>query len=437
MLKNSYVNIIGAGLAGCEAAYFLASKNIKVKLYEMKKLQKTPAQKMDTFAELVCSNSLKNIEPLSASGLLKYELEQLGCFLLKCAKKCSVPSGNSLSVDRDLFSQIVTEEINNNPNIEVINQVVENIDTSVPTIIATGPLCEDKLFKNLSNLIGNDNCYFYDAIAPIISTDSIDMNRAFWGNRYEKGETKDYLNCWLNKQEYENFVVELVNAKCVELHNFEKLKVFEGCMPVEVLAKRGERSLRYGPMKPVGLCKQVEQEKPYAIVQLRKENQEGTCLNMVGFQTNLLFGEQKRVFSMIPALKNAEFLRYGTMHRNSYINAPKCLNEYSQLKDYPNLFVAGQISGVEGYVESIASGLYAAINMYNYIKQKPLKHLSSKTCLGAMINYITSPANEVNFQPMNANYGIIFCDKSFKDKQEKKQYIFDNSMNEIKEFKGE
>ena len=208
-------------------------------------------------------------------------------------------------------------------------------------------------------------------------------------------------------------------------------------MPVEVLAKRGERSLRYGPMKPVGLCKQVEQEKPYAIVQLRKENQEGSCLNMVGFQTNLLFGEQKRVFSMIPALKNAEFLRYGTMHRNSYINAPKCLNEYSQLKDYPNLFVAGQISGVEGYVESIASGLYAAINMYNYIKQKPLKHLSSKTCLGAMINYITSPANEVNFQPMNANYGIIFCDKSFKDKQEKKQYIFDNSMNEIKEFKGE
>lgn len=435
MLKNNkIVNVIGAGLAGCESAYFLAEHGVKVNLYEMKEIKKTPAQKSNNFAELVCSNSLKSMEKLSASGLLKLELQKLGCFLLDCANKTSVPAGNSLSVDRDLFSQMVTEKIKNHPNIKVINEIVKDLDISVPTIIATGPLCDDELFKNLSKLIGDDNCYFYDAIAPIIETESIDMNRAFWGNRYEKGETKDYLNCWLNKNEYDIFVNELINAQTVELHNFEKLRVFEGCMPIEVLAKRGEKSLRYGPMKPVGLSKQVQYEKPYAIVQLRKENADGSCLNMVGFQTNLIFKEQKRVFSLIPALKNANFLRYGTMHRNSYINAPKCLNAYSQLKNYPNIFIAGQISGVEGYVESIASGLYCAINMFLYINNKSLISLPSSTCLGAIINYIVS-ADEKNFQPMNANYGIISCDKHFCDKQEKKQYILENSMEKINEFK--
>lgn len=433
MLKNNYVNVIGAGLAGCEAAYFLAQHGVKVKLFEMKNIKQTPAQSSKNFAELVCSNSLKSTEPLSASGLLKLELEKLDCFLLKCAYKTSVPSGNALSVDREKFSSIVTNAIKNHNNIDVIDSIVEEIDVSVPTIVATGPLCDSKLFEHLSSLIGNTNCYFYDAIAPIVSTESVDMSRAFWGNRYDKGETKDYLNCWLNRQEYENFVYELQNAQCVKLHEFEKLKVFEGCMPVEVLAKRGERSLRYGPMKPVGLCKQVKEEKPYAIVQLRKENKDGSCLNMVGFQTNLLFGEQKRVFSMIPALKNAEFLRYGTMHRNSYINAPKCLNKFSQLKEYPNIFIAGQISGVEGYMESIASGLYCAINVLLYINDKNMQSLPDTTCIGALINYITT-SDENNFQPMNANYGIIRSEKE-NDKQVKKQKILDNSLKEIDKFK--
>ena len=434
MLKNKIVNIIGAGLAGCEAAIFLANNNIQVNLYEMKKIKKTPAQKSDNFAELVCSNSLKSTEPLSASGLLKLELENLDCFLLKCAKECCVPSGNSLSVDREKFSHMVTCAIENNPNIKVINKVVEQIDTSLPTIIATGPLCDDKLFSNIQSLIGKDNCYFYDAIAPIVSLDSIDMSRAFWANRYDKGESTDYLNCYLFKDEYEIFVKELQNAKTVELKEFETLKVFEGCMPIEVLAKRGERSLRFGPMKPVGLCQHTDQ-KPYAIVQLRKEDTSGSCLNLVGFQTNLLFGEQKRVFSLIPALKNAEFLRYGTMHRNSYINAPNCLNKFSGLKDYPNVFVAGQICGVEGYVESIASGLYSAINMLLYLCGEKQKDLPNTTVIGALYEYITT-ANPKDFQPMNANYGIISHQK-LSDKQQKKQVILQKSLCEINKFKEE
>lgn len=432
-MLNKEVNIIGGGLAGSEAALFLANHNVKVKLYEMKRIMKNPAQKMEGFAELVCSNSLKSSEPLSASGMLKIELEKLGCSLLECAKKCSVPSGNALSVNREKFSCMITKMMQDNKNIEIIDRVVEEIDITKPTIISAGPLCDEKLFKNLSSLIGDDNCYFYDAIAPIVSADSIDYTRAFWGNRYEKGETKDYLNAWLTKDEYNIFVNELINAKTVELHSFEKLKVFEGCMPVEILAKRGERSLRYGPMKPVGLSKQVVGEKPMAIIQLRKEDENGTMLNLVGFQTNLLFGEQKRVFSLIPALKNAEFLRYGTMHRNSYINAPKSLNKFSQLKNYPNVFIAGQISGVEGYVESIASGLYTAVNMLLYINNQELLSLPSSTCIGALYNYIAT-SNPINFQPMNANYGIISIDKSFEDKQEKKQYMLDKSKMEIDKF---
>ena len=434
MSKNDIVNIIGAGLAGCEAAYYLAEHNIKVKLYEMKSIKKTPAQHMQTYAELVCSNSLKSTQELSASGMLKKELELLGSFLLSVANQTKVPSGNSLSVDRDKFSKIITDKIKNHKNIEIIEQVVENIDTTCPTIVATGPLCEEKLFKNLTELIGEDNCYFYDAIAPIIETDTVDMSRAFWANRYDQGDSKDYLNCWLTKTEFEEFYNQLIEAKQVELKTFEKLKVFEGCMPIEQIAKRGKKSLLFGPMKPVGLSKKVEGEKPCAIVQLRKENQEGTMLNMVGFQTNLLFGEQKRVFSLIPALKNAEFLRYGTMHRNSYINAPNSLNEFSQLKKYPNVFIAGQISGVEGYVESIASGLYCAINMLLYIQNKQLQSLPNSTCIGALIQYITT-SSPINFQPMNANYGIIGCDKAFVDKTEKKQYMANKSIEETNKFK--
>lgn len=433
MLNNNYVKVIGAGLAGSEAAYFLAQHGIKVKLYEMKSIKKTPAQNSENFAELVCSNSLKNEQPLSASGLLKQELKQLDCFLLKCAESTRVPSGNSLSVDREAFSSLVTNTLKSHPNIEIIDEVVKTIDVDIPTIIATGPLCDDDLFKNISSLIGDDNCYFYDAIAPIISSDSIDYSRAFWANRYDQGASKDYLNCYMYKDEYDIFVNELVHAERAKLHTFEKVKVFEGCMAIEILASRGEKALRFGPLKPVGLSKKVQGEKPYAIVQLRKENVDGSCLNMVGFQTNLTYGEQKRVFRLIPALKNAEFLRYGSMHRNSYICAPKCLNVYSQLRKYPNIFIAGQISGVEGYVESIASGLYSAINMLLYLKGKTLQSLPKTTIIGALMDYLAN-ADANNFQPMNANYGIIEC-QDFADKTQKRKQILEISQKEIKKFK--
>ena len=433
MLNHNEVCVIGAGLAGCEAAYYLAQHGVYVKLYEMKSIKKTPAQSSENFAELVCSNSLKNEQLLSASGLLKNELNELDCFLLKCALKTRVPSGNALSVDREKFSKMVTDAIKSHPNIEIIDEVVEKFDVDKPTIIATGPLCDDKLYKYLSSLIGDNNCYFYDAIAPIINADSIDYSRAFWANRYDQGDSKDYLNCYMYKDEFDVFFNELINAKRVELHNFEKLKVFEGCMPIEILASRGEKALRYGPLKPVGLSKKVEGEKPYAIVQLRKENNSATCLNMVGFQTNLTYGEQKRVFSLIPALKNAEFIRYGSMHRNSYICSPKCLNEYSQLKKYPNIFIAGQISGVEGYVESIASGLYSAINMLLYIQGKKLQSLPNTTVIGALMHFISS-ADADNFQPMNSNYGIVECEQC-DDKIQKKRKMLENSQLEIKRFK--
>ena len=431
-MKNKEVIIIGAGLAGCEAALYLANHGVSVKLYEMKKIKKTPAQKTEMFGELVCSNSLKGTDIYSASGLLKEEMCMLGSALIPLAKECSVPSGGALSVDRDLFALKITDLINNNSNIEVVDQVVEQIDFSKPTIIAAGPLIDNKLFDNLRSLIGEDSCYFYDAIAPIIATDSIDMQRAYWGNRYNKGDSADYLNCLLNKDEYLEFYNELINAKTVELHSFEKIKVFEGCMPVEIMAKRGEDALRYGPMKPVGIRDERYEQKPYAVVQLRKENLNSDALNMVGFQTNLTFGEQKRVFSLIPALKNAEFLRYGTMHRNSYINAPKCLSEFSSLKKYPNVFIAGQLSGVEGYVESMASGLFSAINMQRLLDGKKQCSLPSTTMLGAIINNITT-SPEKNFQPMNANYGIIKAE-NMRDKQQKKINIYNTSMQEINKF---
>lgn len=432
ILKNKEITIIGAGLAGCEAALYLGNHGVKVKLYEMKKIKRTPAQKSDFLAELVCSNSLKSNDELSASGLLKLEMLKLGSNLLKIAQDCAVPSGGALAVDRDKFAKEVTEKIISNANIQLIDQVVTTIDTTVPTIIACGPLIDSELFKNLQKLVGEDSCYFYDAIAPIISTDSVDMSRAYWGNRYGKGDTADYLNCLLTKDEYFEFYNKLINAKTVELHEFEKLKVFEGCMPVEVLAKRDVDALRYGPMKPVGLNDGRMNERAYAAVQLRKENLLGNSLNMVGFQTNLLFSEQKAVFSLIPALKNAEFLRYGTMHRNSYINAPKCMNVYSQLKQYPNIFVAGQLSGVEGYVESMASGLYVAINMLQYIQGKSMFALPSTTVLGAIQNYIAF-APEKDFQPMNANYGIVQAE-NMRDKTQKKKNILHISMQEIDKY---
>lgn len=431
-MKECKVNVIGAGLAGSEAALFLAGLGVKVNLFEMKPKAKTPAHKLDGFCELVCSNSLKSEDIETASGLLKAELLKLGSKVLRLAKECAVPAGNSLSVDRHKFSESVTKLIKENSNINVCECAIEEINLAEPTIIATGPLTEEKLMNNLKKYIGGSNCYFYDAIAPIVTLDSIDFSRAFWGNRYNKGEGDgDYLNLPMNREEYTNFYNELVNAKTVELKEFEK--IFEGCMPIEVMAKRGFEAMRFGPMKPVGLYDKAG-EKPYAVVQLRKENEKGTMLNIVGFQTNLTFSEQKRVFGMIPALKNVEFIRYGVMHRNSFINAPLCLNACSQLREYPNIFIAGQLSGVEGYVESIGSGLVSAINMYRYINKKNLMPLPADTCMGGILNYIANSASPFNFQPMNANYGIIECNREFKDKKQKRLYIYENSMLEIDNF---
>lgn len=430
-LKNNKAKIIGAGLAGSECALFLANNGVEVELYEMKPTKKSPAHTSNNFGELVCSNSLKSKEKNTASGLLKEELKILDCSLLKIAENTSVEAGSALAVDRVLFSNEITNHIRQNKNIKIINECCESFDVADNIIVATGPLTDDKLFEFLSGIIGEQNCYFYDAIAPIIETESIDMNYAFWGNRYDKGgEDGDYLNLPLTKEQYYEFYNALISAQRVPLKSFEK--VFEGCMAVEVLAKRGIDALRYGPMKPVGFNLE---KKPYAVVQLRKENNSNTSLNIVGFQTNLTFAEQKKVFSLLPGLKNAKFLRYGQMHRNSYINAPECLNSFSALKKYPNIFVAGQLSGVEGYMESIASGLYTGYNMLRFLQNITNRPLPNTTCLGAIINYITTTSCK-NFQPMNANYGIIGIDKPIKDKNEKKQYIYQNSLKEIKKWRN-
>lgn len=430
--KNK-VKIIGAGLAGCEASLFLARHGVAVELYEMKPAKMTPAHKNINFGELVCSNSLKSNDIYTASGLMKKELEMLDCSLLKIAKQVSVEAGSALAVDRELFAKKITQEIEAEPNITVFkNCCVENFDLNENVIVATGPLTDDSLFQFLSTIIGEQNCYFYDAIAPIIETASIDMSKAFWGNRYDKGsEDGDYLNIALDKQQYLNFYNNLVTAERVELKSFEK--VFEGCMAVEVMAKRGVDALRYGPMKPIGFDLPT---KPYAVLQLRKENKQGTSVNMVGFQTNLTYPEQKRVFSLLPGLENAKFLRYGQMHRNSFINAPSTLTEFSSLKKYPNIFVAGQLSGVEGYMESIASGLYCGYNMLRYLSKKQNKPLEKNTMIGAIISYIAN-ASEKNFQPMNANYGIIAVDKPIKDKKQKKEYILENSLKQIRKWRDE
>ena len=383
---KDYINIIGGGLAGCEAAYQIAKRGIKVKLYEMKPKMYSPAHSNENLAEIVCSNSLKSNLLTNACGLLKEELRRLDSLLIKCADETAVPAGQALAVDREKFSELVTKKIKENKNIEIINEEVSNIEKNVITIIATGPLTSDKMSKEISNLIGEEKLFFYDAAAPIIEKDSIDMNVAFWGDRYSqekkkeeyedewkeriKKEEKNYINLPMNKEEYENFVNELVNAEVVELHNFEKREIFEGCMPIEIMAKRGLDTLRFGPLKPVGFDDPRTAKRPYAVVQLRQDNKEGTIFNMVGFQTNLKFGEQKRVFSMIPGLQNAEFSKYGVMHRNTYINSTKLLDETYNLKSNKNIYFAGQITGVEGYVESISSGLVAGINAANKLLKK-------------------------------------------------------------------
>ena len=387
------VNVIGCGLAGAEATYQLSKRNINVDVFEMKPSKFSSAHSSSNFAEIVCSNSLKSDDLGTASGCLKAEMDIFGSLILDSARKVRIPAGTALAVDRDKFSEIVTKAIESLENVTIHREEVTKIDLSVPTIIATGPLTSDALSNEICKLIGSDNLHFFDASAPIIDSETLDKSKTFTAGRYGKGES-DYINCPMNKEEYYNFIHELVNAEKVELHSFEKSEIFDGCMPVEVMASRGEDTLRFGPLRPVGL-RLDDGTKPYAVVQLRKESNTNSLYNIVGFQTNLKFGEQKRVFSMIPALKNADFIKYGVMHRNSYICAPKHLNPDFSVKGFDNLYIAGQLSGVEGYVESTMSGMLAGIFLANKIHGKSLDYLPKTTIMGAITNYLTTASSEI------------------------------------------
>ena len=409
---NEYITVIGGGLAGCEAAYQIAKRGIKVKLYEMKPKEFSPAHSSENLAEIVCSNSFKSNSITNACGLLKEELRNLDSLLIKIADETSLPAGQALAVDREEFSKKVTKSIEKNPNIEIIRKESTKIDENNGiTIIATGPLTSDKMSSQIIKLTGKEHLAFYDAAAPIIEKESINFNIAFYGDRYGKEADSSYINLPMNKEEYENFYNELINAQIVTLHEFEKKEIFEGCMPIEVMAKRGVDTIRFGPLKPVGFTNPKTGLRPYAIVQLRQDNNEGTLYNMVGFQTNLKFGEQKRVFSMIPGLENANFIKYGVMHRNTFINSPELLDNTYNLKKNKNIYFAGQITGVEGYVESIASGLVAGINAVQRAKNKNFEGKEEKilfpkeTIIGDLADYIST--TNKNFQPMNANFGIL------------------------------
>ncbi len=422
------IDIIGAGLAGCEAALRLADRGYKINLYDCKPTQMTAAHKNIDFAELVCSNSLKSVDPETASGMLKEELKLLDCRLLQIAERNKVPAGSALAVDRTEFSASVTEEIKNHKNINIISSLVEDWDTEKHTIIASGPLTLAPLSEAMQSKFG-EPLAFYDAIAPIVSADSLDYDCCFFGARYDRGD-KDYLNCPMTKEEYSDFYNALLTAERAKLNDFD-IKVFESCMPVEIMAKRGFDTLRFGPLRPVGLSR--EGEKNYAVLQLRKEDNFGQSYNLVGFQTNLKFPEQKRVFGMIPALKNAEFLRYGQMHRNTFINAPKIINRDFSCIKFPKTFIAGQLSGVEGYVESIASGLLAAENIDRQIQNKPKMILPQTTILGAVTQKLTIETQK--FQPVNANFGILPpFENRIKDKTNKKRAYFERGLKDLKRY---
>ena len=425
------IKIIGAGLAGCEAAYYLASRGYEVELCEMKPVSFTPAHKSENFAELVCSNSLKGADPYSnACGLLKEEMRAFGSLIMQAADRTAIPAGGALAVDRDAFSEFVTEKIKTHPNISYVSGEVVSIPPT-PCIIATGPLTSANLSDAIAKKLGAP-LHFYDASAPIVSRESVDLKSAFFGDRYGKGGD-DYLNCPLNKEEYEHFVTELVSAERAILHSFEKREIFEGCMPLEIMAARGMDTLRFGPFKPVGL-RDSEGNKFYAVLQLRKENAAGTAYNLVGCQTNLKFPEQKRVFSLIPALKNAEFLRYGVMHRNTYLNSPDYLNADFSLKGEPLLFFAGQMTGVEGYVESAASGLLCGIHMAQRLAGKEVGIPPDTTVLGALSAHICGATE--NFQPMNANFGILrSSEKNIRDKKQRYAYLAERALKDIANYK--
>ncbi len=430
-MQNNKVSVIGAGLAGCVAAWTLAQNGISVDLYEQKPYKKSPAHTYNGFAELVCSNSLKAARLDSAAGLLKEEMRMLGSVTMECAKDCAVGAGGALAVDREKFSDLVTEKIKSHSLINVIEQEVTKIpDGNV--IVATGPLTSDSLASYIANMVGG-SLSFFDAAAPIVSFDSIDMGKAFWGARYQKGDD-DYINCPMDKQEYENFYNTLINAESAPLKEIDKrdFRVYEGCMPIEVMAKRGEDTIRFGPLKPVGIRDPKTGHRPWAVVQLRKENAQGSLMNIVGFQTNLKFPEQKRVFSMIPGLENAEFVRYGVMHRNTFIDSPRLLDNHFRLKSNPNIYFAGQITGVEGYIESAASGIYAGINMARQIKGVAPLTLPKETMLGALSHYISDETVE-NFQPMGCNMGILpQLENKIRDKKERYMLLANRSIEILK-----
>ena len=422
---NNKVIIIGAGLAGSEAALQLAKQNIDVDLYEMRPVKTTGAHKTDKYAEFVCSNSLGSSDVTNASGLLKKEMQILGGELINIAFDNAVPAGNALAIDREGFSEKVTELIENNPHINVIKEEITEIPQDKNVIIASGPLTSDDLANSIKEFTKNEHLHFFDAIAPIIEKDSINFDKAFYASRYNKGEAS-YINCPMNKDEYEKFYNFLINAPKIELKEFEKnAKFFESCLPVEVLASRGVDTLRFGPMKPVGLVDDRTGEKNYAVVQLRQDNSAKTLYNIVGFQTNLKWPAQKELIKLIPGLENANIMRYGVMHRNTYINSSELLDETYNLKG-TNIFFAGQISGVEGYVESIASGYVAAVNAVQRLENGEKIVFSGETIIGALAKYISTPNDD--FQPMNANFGILNSDKKIKNKVERYEYLANRSL---------
>ena len=427
------VKVIGAGLAGCEAAWQLANRGLQVMLYEMKPNKKSPAHHADTFAELVCSNSLRADGIANAVGLLKEELRRLDSLIMACADATRVEAGGCLAVDREGFSKLVTEKIRNHPNITVVEEEITQVPEG-PVIIATGPLTSDALSESIGKYFGQDYLHFFDAAAPLVTAESVDMEKAWWQSRYDKG-TADYVNCAMDKEEYLAFLDALIHAEEAEVHGFEDKNVFEGCMPVEVMGRRGEDTLRFGPLKPVGLIDPKTGKEPYAVVQLRQDNAAKSVYNLVGFQTHLKFPEQKRVFSMIPALKNAEFVRYGVMHRNTFLQSPKLLDRYYADRRNSLVAFAGQMTGVEGYVESTASGFLAAVAMAAKLQNKPLPELPKETAIGALGMYI-SDESILNFQPMNINFGIIApLEYRVRKKAEKNLAIANRSLEIIEGLK--
>ncbi|MGB7293135.1 MAG: methylenetetrahydrofolate--tRNA-(uracil(54)-C(5))-methyltransferase (FADH(2)-oxidizing) TrmFO [Thermodesulfobacteriota bacterium] len=437
MSSAGNVTVIGAGLAGSEATYYLAKHGIKVKLFEMRPRVFTPAHNTSLFGELVCSNSLKSSSLINASGVLKEEMKKLGSIVMEAAEMTKVPAGQALAVDREKFSDYLTKKLRQNHLIEIIIDEVKEIPPTNegPVIIATGPLTSNHLAKRILQLTESENLYFYDAISPIIDAESIDFSKTFKGSRYGKGsdEEGDYLNCSLNEQEYDKFVDEIINAPKVEIRDFEKEIYFEGCLPIEILAQRGKDSLRFGPMKPVGLIDPRTKKRPYSVIQLRKENNSSSMYSMVGFQTKLTYAEQRRVLRLIPGLENAEFLRYGSVHRNTFINSPKVLLPSLQIKGNEKIMLAGQIVGVEGYVESAAMGLLAGINALRIVKGLKTVIPPHETAIGSLIRYITDPSTK-EFQPMNINFGLFPKAEIGKTKSERRKLIAERAISKLCEF---